>query len=303
MRDSHTSGTERITRRRRCLKRLEGAACLAALALAVGASPAAASITIGQTSADSEVCEGPLDVLQPTVTAGNAYVVPAVGTITSWSHRAGPSDDDQPTKMKVFRKVAEPSTYQVVAQDGPRMLNPGVLNTFTTNLAVMPGDVLGMTVLGMSAGNPTSCHFDAPGETSLSRFGDDLPGGVAGAFTTVSDLRVNISAVVAPSNAFALGEVRRNKKKGTATLTVNVPNPGKAVLSGKGVKTAGAAGPLAAKTVPAAGEVKLKVRAKGEKKRKLNKTGKVKIKAKIIYTPTGGSSRTKTKKVKLKKRG
>jgi hypothetical protein len=106
MRDWHTSGTQRITRPRRCLKRLGGAACLAALALAIGASPAAASVTIGQISADSEGCEGPVDILQPTVTAGNAYVVPAVGTITSWSHQAGPSED-QIALREVTELVAE----------------------------------------------------------------------------------------------------------------------------------------------------------------------------------------------------
>ena len=300
MYEQPTSRHQRLARPRRCLKRLARAGGLAALALAIGASPAAGAVTIGQTSADSEVCEGPLEVLQPTVTAGNAYVVPALGTITSWSHRAGPSEDDQLTKMKVFRKIAEPSTYQVVAQDGPRMVKPGVLNTFTTNIAVTPGDVLGMTVLGTSAGNPTSCHFNAPGETSLSRFGDDLSGGVAAAFPSVPELRVNISAVVAPSNAFALGEVRRNKKKGTAALTVSVPNPGQVALSGKGVKTAAAA--RTAKTVPSAGEVKLRLKAKGKKKRRLNKTGKVTIKPKITYTPTGGDPSTRSLRLKLKRR-
>jgi hypothetical protein len=182
MRQLRTSRTRRTTRPRRCLERLAGAASLAALALAIGASPAAASITIGQISADSEACEGPVDILQPTVTAGNAYVVPVVGTITSWSHQAGPSVD-QIAKMKVFRKVADPSTYQVVAHDGPRSLTANALNTFATSIPVIPGDVLGMTPLTMSAGTSVACNFDALGETQLFRFGGDLPDGVAGAFT------------------------------------------------------------------------------------------------------------------------
>ena len=38
---------------------------------------------------------------------------------------------------------------------------------------------------------------------------------------------------VKPSNAFTLGEITRNKKKGTATITGNVPNPGQLSASGK----------------------------------------------------------------------
>ena len=62
-----------------------------------------------------------------------------------------------------------------------------------------------------------------------------------------------MTAVFVPSNSFTLGEAKRNKKKGTATLAVEVPNPGELALAGKGVKPAGAAGALAATSVPAAG--------------------------------------------------
>ena len=53
------------------------------------------------------------------------------------------------------------------------------------------------------------------------------------------------------------------RRKGTATLTVEVPNPGELTVSGKGVKAASAEGAVISKTVGAAGEVKLKIRAKG----------------------------------------
>jgi hypothetical protein len=104
---------------------------------------------------------------------------------------------------------------------------------------------------------------------------------------------------VKPSNAFTLGDLKRNKRKGTATLTVTVPYPGELTGSGQGVKVAGAA--VISKTVPAAGPVNLKVRAKGRKKQKLNETGKVKVKPKITYTPRGGDPATQSIKVKLKK--
>ena len=39
----------------------------------------------------------------------------------------------------------------------------------------------------------------------------------------------------APSNSFSFGKLKRNKRRGTATLTVEVPGPGTLALSGKGL--------------------------------------------------------------------
>lgn len=52
----------------------------------------------------------------------------------------------------------------------------------------------------------------------------------------------------------------------------------------------------------AAGGTQLLVRAIGKKKRKLNRTGKVKITVAITYTPDGGDPSTQSVKVKLKKK-
>src|SRR5512147_260258 len=97
-------------RRRRLLKRLALGFSLAAVTLAVGASPAAASVTIGQLAPSPPASETSADTdrAQPSVTAGNSYVVPATGgvtawTLTSWSHNAA-ADVGQELTMKVFRK-------------------------------------------------------------------------------------------------------------------------------------------------------------------------------------------------------
>ena len=103
-----------------------------------------------------------------------------------------------------------------------------------------------------------------------------------------------------PSNQFTLGKLKRNLTKGTATLTVVVPNPGELTGAGKGVKVANAA--VISKTVSAPGPVKLKIRAKGKEKARLNETGKVTVRPKITYTPNGGTPSAQSIKVKLKKR-
>lgn len=46
--------------------------------------------------------------------------------------------------------------------------------------------------------------------------------------------------MVEPSNAITVGQITRNKKKGTSTITVDVPNPGELAGSGNGVKASSA---------------------------------------------------------------
>jgi hypothetical protein len=287
---------QRTSRRPRPLERLAVAACLTAGSLAASVSPAAASVTIGQLAPGNPTATCghilPADWAQPTVTSGNPYVVPGAGTITSWSHNAA-TTGGQTLTMKVFRKVTDPTFYQVVGHDGPRPLAGGLLNTFPASIPAKPGDIL-----GLNTGPPadTACAFSVPGESYLLRGPGNLADGQSAAFGSEADFRLNVSAEFLPSNSFTLGKAKRNKKKGTATLTVHVPNPGELALSGKGVKA------VAAKSAPAAGKVELLIRAKGKKKRKLNETGKVKVNPKVTYTPTGGDPSTQSRRLKLKKR-
>lgn len=99
-----------------------------------------------------------------------------------------------------------------------------------------------------------------------------------------------------PSNRFTFGKLKRNRKRGTAKLTVSVPGAGTLSLSGKGVVT------QAARRNSGAGSVKLLVKSKGTRMRTLDRTGKVKVKAKVTFTPTGGDPNAETKSVKLIKR-
>jgi hypothetical protein len=104
-----------------------------------------------------------------------------------------------------------------------------------------------------------------------------------------------------PSNVITLGKPKVNKGNGTATLSVTVPGAGVLTLQGKGVKSQrqGAAGLRMVKPVSGAGTVKLKIKAKGKTLKQLKAKGKVKVKVTITFTPTGGTPRSETKKVKL----
>jgi hypothetical protein len=282
------------------VRRFSLASLVAALSLAASASPATASVTIGQIG-NPGGCVAGFDDIQLSVPSGNSYVVPGNGKITSWRTYAGPGGGQM--TMKIFRKVLDPYLYMVVGHSGPRTLLPGQLsgNTFPADVPVKPGDLLGM---GTPAGSPVSCLIDGGGGEYLYRDNGPQPGGLGdgqdGTFSLENGVRFNIEAVFEPTNSFEQTGHKRNAKKGTATLTFNLSNPGDLSASGKGVTSAGAA--VISKPVSAPGDVQLLIRAKGKKKRKLNETGKVKLNVAITYTPTGGSPNTQSVKVKLKKK-
>jgi hypothetical protein len=274
--------------------------CLAALLVMASAGTTRAAVTIGQTAPSAEFCQPSRDRLQPTVTSGNSYVVPATvaaGAITSWATEAM-AGAGRMLAMKVYRPLGGAS-YMVVGHDGPHSLSPGTLNTFPTSVPVKAGDVLGSSTPA-AAGMP-GCSFGAPGDAYIHR-SPTLADGDSGDFPNATpDVRLNVSAVVNPSNSFSLGKVRRNTKKGTATVAVTVPNPGSLRLSGKDLRKASAPGALVAKEVAAPGTVKLKITAKGRKRRGLNQEGRVKVKPRITYTPTGGDPASRSTKLNLRK--
>jgi hypothetical protein len=297
------AGSRNLTAARRAI-----AAVLAAIptALALAASSAGA-VTIGQLApAPVPECLAAIDRgPASTVSSGTSYIVPSTGgvsdwTLTSWSHNAA-AGEGQVLTMKIFRKVADPNTYQVVAHDGPRPLTASTLNTFPVNVRVRAGDFLGNN--GESPGLDSACVFATgdPGDTYLRRTGN-LADAQSEPFTAQdSGLRLNISAELNPTNAFTLGNVARNKRKGTATITANVPNPGELTGSGKGVKASSAGRAEISKAV-GAGPAQLTIRAKGKKRKKLNEAGKVKLNVAITYTPTGGDPSTQPRKLKLRKK-
>jgi hypothetical protein len=285
---------------------------IASLTLAIGlvsAASASAATTIGQqppaAPATSGCAGASSDFVQPTVTKGGAYVVPAGSNqfITSFSTFAGPGTGQIMT-AKIFRLVpGTTATFKVVGHDGPLNLNPNVVNTFKTKIAVQPGDVLG---LSHASGSSISCSFPLTGQTGQlwSTF-TDLQDGQQGNFTTIgNDSTLNLSATVdtPPSNDFDLTKVKKNKNKGTAVVTVNVPGPGTLTLGGTGIKAQrSTGGATISKDVEKAGPVTLKVKAKGHKKTKLADRGKVKVKASITFTPSGdlGVAKTDTQPIKL----
>jgi hypothetical protein len=99
---------------------------------------------------------------------------------------------------------------------------------------------------------------------------------------------------VKPSSAFSFGKLKLNRLRGTARLSVKLPGPGTLALAGEG---------LAAKRQRvAAGQLMLLIKAKGKFSRLLSRVGKVKLRARVTFTPTGGDPNTQVRTIGLIKR-
>jgi hypothetical protein len=201
---------------------------------------------------------------------------------------------------------------QIVTTDGSGTPTNNVLaSTTIANASVPDGDsrIVGLFAPPASvlAGQQLGLLLTRPGESYTLRDRDDNPcagqeffSASGGPFMAEQPVFDFVFAVfVDPTNAFTLGKTALNKKKGTATLNLTLPNPGQLTASGNGVK-ASSAGARTSKSV-GAGQAQLLIKAKGKKKRKLNETGKVKLNVAVTYTPTGGDPNTQSVKVKLKK--
>jgi DNA-binding beta-propeller fold protein YncE len=109
--------------------------------------------------------------------------------------------------------------------------------------------------------------------------------------------------VATPSNVFTIGRLRGKK------LTLNVSSIGLAEVTDAGAQAAGNSAIAAAKRLlkpssasggPGTIEVTLKLTQAA--KRKLRQNGKVRVKARIIFTPNGGTPNTRTAKLKVKQK-
>ncbi len=111
----------------------------------------------------------------------------------------------------------------------------------------------------------------------------------AGTPTTASG-----TIVIRTRGDFKVGKLKKKRRKGTGRLTVTVDGPGTVTLGGAGVKRASVRSSKA-------GTVELSVAAKGKSLKTLEKTGEVKIKAKISFTPEGGPANVRQVQLTLAK--
>jgi hypothetical protein len=290
-------------------------AAMAALAVLLPAS-ASATITVGSdlttpptnTSDNCILSTPPCTHLLVGVHPGNAFpkVSPTNGTIVSFGLRTG-----------VLSGANETDTFRLGRLDntccagngtgdgtGPTITvhEPGIYS-FPASMPVRAGDYVGIDSVSTraAAAYPSNC---APTGAGYFTYHPVLTNGgpfQASDANSICELLVNV--VIVPSNTFSFAKAKSNLKLGIVILTLDVPGPGELSAAGRGVKSASTSGGArASKTVTAAGTATLKIKAKGAAKGKLDATGRVTLKPKITFSPTGGTPTSQKQKVKLRKR-
>src|SRR5205085_5371902 len=94
------------------------------------------------------------------------------------------------------------SNFQVVAEDAPRALTAGTINTFPVNIPVQAGDVIGVVYVG---GTKTACSFFTGniGDVLAFREGTVAQGGIFEPEASETEWRLNVSATVLPPPAIS----------------------------------------------------------------------------------------------------
>lgn len=121
---------------------------------------------------------------------------------------------------------------------------------------------------------------------------DSSAPGANGADIGAFELQLPV-APTQPSNRFRLGKVTLNRHHGTALIAIAVPGPGTLrLLASRRLKAA-------SKTVKGTGTVKLLVKAKGGALRALHHGGSAKVRATIVFAPSGGAPASQARTLRL----
>jgi hypothetical protein len=100
----------------------------------------------------------------------------------------------------------------------------------------------------------------------------------------------------APDNSFTIGKLKRKR------LKLTLPGPGEIEIADAAIKAKlRRLKPIGA-TAPAAGELTVGLKLNAKAKRLLRRDGKVKAKASVTFTPTGGTANAQGKRLKFKRR-
>jgi hypothetical protein len=284
-------------------KRVALGALLAAPLLAASVSPAGAAVTIGSNLArvpNSAANYSP----RPTFSnlslpsgrqASGGLSSPVNGTVVRWRIRVG--DSTRVTNLRIIRPMGG-ALFTGAGSSSPVTPPIDATTSHSVHLPIRIGDYLGLDCCDPDFFAPEAEFFVTGNAAVRNEWQPRLAdGGAARAPLRANAYEIALNADINPSSTFTLRVIAHNKRRGTATIAANVPNPGELTGSGKGVNAA-----VISKKVRAPGKVRLLIKAKGKKRRKLNSTGKAKVRLEITYTPTGGSANTRPLKVKLVKR-
>lgn len=265
---------------------------LAALGLA---SSAAADITIGanvnQSTTESGTCGFGSPSQRPcmfvtSVIPGQTMTAPCDGTVTRFRLNGFPKPNNR-YRLRVVRKNADGSFTGTATSAEVAIASEGV-NEYATNLPIAAGEEIGLDFQGSAEEHGVRwVGGSGVGASYLYAF----PADGGSAFQTgpaTFYYLFNADVACTPSNEFHVVKVKGSK------LTVQVASAGAVVVTNAAAKkkllkrSRSAGGP---------GRVKVDLKLTGAAKQALRKKGKVKVRARITFTPTGGSASTQVRKL------
>jgi uncharacterized repeat protein (TIGR01451 family) len=144
---------------------------------------------------------------------------------------------------------------------------------------------------------PVTVSVDvAPGAAGQVSNVATVSGGGEPPGATGNNVASDPTTIAEPSNAFRLGKANSGHN-GKVKLTADVPGPGK--LRADDARAANLL-KRARATAERTGAIKLHLRPTRAARRKLGRGRSLKVKVRVEYTPTGGSTASRTKKVRLR---
>jgi hypothetical protein len=218
--------------------------------------------------------------------------------------------------------VPMPNSFETEIPQANQQFRIDVMKAAAPIESLNPSDILA-TVFATSAGAPEAMaptRFTADltpfaGQTVRLRIAavDNsfyLNGGVDD--VAIASTPILAPAPVPPSNTIVKGKLTLNKKNGSASLAITVPGAGTLSVADAATKvaTASTAGKTAKKSAlikaktlhpTAAGTVKVPIKPTAAGLKVLAKKGKLKFRARVTFTPTGGTAAAKTYAAKLVK--
>jgi hypothetical protein len=103
---------------------------------------------------------------------------------------------------------------------------------------------------------------------------------------------------------FSVGKAKRNRKRGTARLPVDIPGAGTIAVAGKGIKPASKSAGAAAASMSASAQTAattVPIKPKRKVRRKLRRRGRARVTVTVTYTRTGLDPVSKQVKLTLRK--
>jgi hypothetical protein len=243
--------------------------------LGAGGAPAKVFVTTGYGAALAPLMSSPVN-----------------GTVVQWNVRGSFAVGGPHT---LTLRVLQPSGANFIGAGSSTSetiptVTDDVLRPFSTSIPIRIGDQIGV---GATPGSlvPSTSSSGSTFKT-YNTFADSSPSGspIGGG----GGLVAAVNAVVAPTNTVALSAITRHKKRGTASLTVTVPNAGTLAISGKSVKPQ-------TRDAHQAGDLSLILQPSRKAAKKLKRTGKSSGKVAFTFTPSFGDPATQQAPVKLLK--